>query len=52
MSQTRMTKTDHVIVCFRHPNEMRFGVYALCPIFADEKRKADLPVSACPCKKA
>ena len=31
------------MACFRHPNEMRFGVYALCPTFADEKRKAELP---------
>lgn len=27
------------MVCFRHPNGMRLGVYALCPTFADKKEK-------------
>ena len=32
-------KPDRVTVCFRHPNAMRLGDYALRPTFADEKSK-------------
>lgn len=31
------------MACFRYLNEMRLGVYALCPTFAGKKRKEELP---------